>query len=383
MLSYIALFLCIFFLTSCKDATDQTEVADGRLFTLNHGDYRTRIASDDWNTMNYGFDAVALSCDAYLSLEGNKKSNSFLLLGAPAGPNAPGITGYKVEAITNSALSLTRSSEFVIPDPSNPSGNINAVRYTVTSGTGYGSEKLLLYRRVQNMLLGTWHWIDLVTLASYDAIAWGGGTPDSYKKPLTMDAKIYTKTTLPTVYVRRLYGNTTDFSGSKVFLNKILSQAVCDLVGVTIDTDWPTADKSWDLDKDGKLDVWPDDPGNAGNEFPGLKDWALMNNLWSATKIGAVVLEQEFEVHGTGVLAGGMALENFIVLPKSTVNRTFCHEYLHCSAVNNGLEDLSDDEYNVMYYLYDFGYKWLRYRPFTKVLGGKEKQWDLLSNQVF
>jgi hypothetical protein len=100
------------------------------------------------------------------------------------------------------------------------------------------------------------------------------------------------------------------------------------------------------------------------------------------------VLEQEFEVHGTSVLAGGMALENFIVLPKSAGNRTFCHEYLHCTAVNPdpisyGLRDINDDEYNIMYYLYDFGFKWLRYRPVTKLLGGKEKQWDLLSKQIF
>ena len=101
----------------------------------------------------------------------------------------------------------------------------------------------------------------------------------------------------------------------------------------------------------------------------------LARTIWSATQIGAVVLDQEFDVHdNSGVLVHGMASETFIVLPNEIVNRTFCHEYLHCNSINSDKGGLNGivDEFNLMNHTNDFGLEWLRYRPVTKVLESAE-----------
>ena len=386
MFYYIVLTVCLLLLSSCKEEEDKVEIEESQLFTLNHGGYRTRLASDDWSGMNYGFDAVSDAGDAYVSVENNIKSNTFLLLAAENS-----IDRYRI--VPGASTALSRSSMFEIPDPSNPNLYIWAVRYTLTSGSITGSEELVLERKLQSMQDGTWHWIDLMTLKDEDAVLWGYNTPGIFDNPITLFAKIYPPRDLPPIKIQRLYGSTEDLAGLEDYTAKIVSQAVCYVPEFAIQNDWTPPDKPWDLNGNGKLDVWPNDKTNPGNEFPGFKQWAKDNGIWSDIEIGAAVLEQEFEVHDNGgVPVFGMAEENCIALPKHPddidIKRSFSHECLHCALINPkgdgiiGLHDVTD-EFNLMYYTSDLNQKWLRYRPVTLEEGGTEKQWDILSEQIF
>lgn len=371
-ISLMFIFLLLFI--SCKDNSTQEEaVGLGRLFTINHGTYRTRLASDDWNTMNYGFDAVPDLIDAYASLETGNKNNTFLLIGAP---NLIDI--YSVKADDN-YVTLIRSGNFTIPDPTNPPNNISAVRYTVNSNTFIGSEKLKVYKYI-GLPDGTSKDVDLEELVKVDEAYWKKTTPsEDAKNPITLELKVYTKTTLPVAYVYKLYGTTGDISNSKEYFNKILSQAACDIQDINLVDEWPNADRSWDKNGNGQLDI-SSDATYPNEELAALKVWAGSANIWNENRIGVVILEKDFLSHNTdGTTIKGVKSGKFIVLPATINNRTFCHEYLHIC----GVTDIIDDEYNIEYMTDDYEGLRLRYREFTQLMGGKISQWKQLSKQNF
>lgn len=370
----IILFSCILFILSCEsDDKDEAEVEGGRLYTLNHGIFHTRVASDEFGATNYGFDAMATASDAFISIE-NDKSNAFLLLAA-----RNSIEKYRVRS--NGDITLERGSVFDIPNPGNPGHRICAVRYTVTSGGTVGSQDLLIERRIQSMQDGSFTWFELRALAAEDAgnFGWDDGTFD---KPITLEAKVYIKTILPSVDMYKLYGSTAEFTEIETFFNGVLSQAVCQVENINVEENNEITNKPWDLNGNGKLDIYPDDPENTGDETYEIAEWAYYESIWSESEIGGVVLEQDFEIHNAGgIPIYGISMDNFIVLPPNYEQRVFCHEYLHCPLA----ADLNDntDEYNLMCYSNDFGYNWLRYRNVTLVSGGTERQWEKLSKQNY
>lgn len=377
MFPYIVLIVTFCIFSSCRDSGSKEEsetIGQGRLYSLNHGTFRTCLASDNWETMQYGFDAIADQSDAYLSVENNNKCNSFLLLGAPNS-----ISRYSVQS-DNNAIGLNRSGVFTIPDPKNPLNDISAVRYTATSGSSVGSEKLTIYRKME---IKNDEEVSLETLIGADRDFWEEGwSDDPFKNPITLNVKIYNRTTLPTAYVYKLYGTTADVSGVEADVNKILAQAVCKIQAVTLAETWPYADKDWDLNGNGKLDIYCQAEDKVGEEFWAIKAWAKdLKSIWNEEKIGVAILEQAFEIHDNGgVPINGISHENFVVLPENVNNRNFCHEYLHCDLASD-LKDIND-EFNVMHETDFFEQNRLRYRSVSIVTGagGSEKQWDKLSS---
>lgn len=371
---FYILTLLALLIFSCYETSEESEtIENGRLYTLNHGIFRTRVASDDWDKMNYGFDAISNNSKSYISVEELQKNNTFLLLAAPNSKDL-----YQIESV-GYLVDVTRGRSFDIPDPSKPGVNITAIRHTVESVSGKGSEKITISRMVQSMLDGSYHLIDLETLEFKDDEFWD--RPGVFRNPITLEAKVYPKKKFPTLYVYKLYGTNVDIDDSKEHFNKILSQAVCNIDDLVIAEEWPHIDKNWDKNGNGKLDIWTDEQ-NSADEFNEIKEWAKIKDIWSNERIGAVILEQEFEVHNSsGVLVHGMAHENFIVLSSSMNNRVFCHEYLHTS-LGGDLRDVTD-EFNVMYYTDDFNQERLRYRAVTMCDGGNEEQWKKLSGENF
>lgn len=378
------LTIVMFLFISCRDnSPEEATVGNGRLYTINHGIFRTRVAMDDWNTMKYGFDAVSDNGNAYISIEAGNHTNTFLLLAAP---NSIGL--YSVQT-DNSNVSLTRSASFVMPDPSNPAVDISAVRYTVTSSTNVGSVKLKICR---SMCDPNCRLLDLETLEKEDVIYWGYSSyPDAFKNPLTLDAKVYNNTTLPDVYVYKLYGTTVDVTDFKTYLNRISAQAVASVVNAPVATSTITA-KTWDLNGNGKLDIWPDllksGTPNANDEFIAIIPWAGPNgqNFWNDSKNGIIILDQEFINRETSETIVGITTDNgkFTVIAGGSSKKTAAHEYFHMLRTTKHLYDIIDDEYNLMYYLGDWtSYEILRYREFTKEGGGKQNQWASLSGVTF
>lgn len=376
MFPYILLVIIFCIFSSCRNSgpKEESETIDqGRLYTLNHGEFSTYIASDDWVTMNYGFDAIADQSNAYLSIESNSKSNTFLLLAT-----VNHIDKYSVKS-DNNAISLSRSSAFRIPNPVPGRGDLRAVRYTATSGANVGAEKLTVYRKME---IKSDQEVPLETLVGEDRDFWGIGWDfdDPFKNPITLDVKIYNQTVLPTAYVYKLYGTTADITDVEDDVNKILAQAASKIQAVSTET-WPYADKGWDLNGNGKLDIYCQAGDGVGEEFQAIKVWAKdLKLIWNDDKIGVAILEQDFEIHDNGgVPINGISDENFVVLPGNVNNRNFCHEYLHCDLARD-MKDI-DDEFNVMHYADDFGQKRLRYRPVTVVTGtgGSEIQWNKLT----
>jgi hypothetical protein len=336
----------------CKDPQEPQVVITGigDLVSDNFTDLEMRASADPTETV-YGFDADPNSREAYLSVKAGA-TNTFRLRSKYIMVVLPGDGGL--------ISTVTKGSNLVAD---------YTYQYTVTAGMLNGSQKLSIC--MDNGDAGKHVYYDIEDL-SWDP---------SDGEPLKLYTKVYNQTTFPDINVYYMYNTTTDLSNLKDNVNRIAAQAVCktDNVLYLKVTD---LDKSWDLDGNGLLDIYPNDPSNTKDEFLSIKAWAKTKNYWSDEVNGILALDKPFSIHGSTDLIYGATLENFIVMPSGPLYDDVCHEFLHSTNAGH-LMDITD-EYNIMYYAQrDMTNEVLRYRPEARVSGGTEQQWQILTGTTY
>ena len=362
-------------MSGCKDnsPSQPTEVITGIgslvSDTYVNGDFINLTVSADPG-LAYGFDADPNSRDVYISTEVSK-SNVFKMKNTYVFDLLAGDGGL-ISSITQTSDPHVSYTDIV----------------TVTANDVAGSQKLIISIK----------WMDAGTYSRHDIT---NSRDDNGGLPISIYAKVCNKRTLADINIYYLYNTAKHFPDLKNRINKIYAQAVCGIDNVASINLNP--DKRWDLNGNGQLDVYPDDPSNPNDEFASIKAWAQTQRYWNADNYGLIVLEKPIIAHNNDgtissvvipgmtddVLSGVAASGNFTVVSSDADYDVVAHEYLHSKNSSNDarslcLSDLTYDTYNLMFYL-EFSTKneVLRYRPETRLAGGTESQWNIMTGNSF